>query len=103
MFEGELAHEFFQTIANRFQRKKRLSKTDLDYVFKHAIETFGIPYPSSVLYRYFLNSSVISSLLLQIHNAERLSREDRIRIHDNFNNIFKKFIFPGKLKVSGTF
>jgi len=94
MFEDELVHKFFQTISDRFQSKKQLSKTDLDYVFKHAIETFGIPYPSSVLYRYFLNSCVISSLILQIHNAERLSREDRDRFHDNFINIFGKLIFP---------
>lgn len=90
-FDVELVSEYFDAIASRFQRKNRLSPDDLDYTFKHAIETFGIPYPDTVLYRYFLNRSVIASLLLQIHNDDRLSREDRNKLNKNtFNIIFKK-------------
>ncbi len=94
IFHREAVRKYFEAIALQFKNVKRLSKSNLDYAFRHAIETFGIPYPDPDLHKYFLNASIIASLLLRIHNDDRLSANDRNDIQKNFHVVLSKLKVP---------
>lgn len=87
--------EFYKNLSERYSTNKTFSKKDLLYIFNSAIELLEMPLPSSDLIPHFIQGQVISIILQNMFNDDRLTREDRQSISTYYEKIpsFTKKIF----------
>ena len=79
--------EFFKKLAERYSSLKQLSKKDMQHIFNSAIELLEMPLPSTDLIPYFIQGQIVSKILMNIFNDDRLTREDRELISPYYEKI----------------
>jgi hypothetical protein len=77
--------------------KTSLNKKDLKDIIRLIFGELGLPLPSSDIIEYFAKSGLVGELILDAHNSDYLEIDDRIKIKEEFLNLYNHF----KIKRTG--
>src|SRR3989339_54183 len=87
-FYNEYAIKLFKSFYEKYKRSNSLSEKDLSFIFDQCLDFMEMPKPSKEMYKYFINPLVVSMILMEIHNYDRLTYDDRKKISKFFDHMF---------------
>lgn len=82
-------------ICDKYRGRQSLGKQDLSYIFKLILDECSIPYPHET-FEYYLTTGIINELVLEVHNSESVSRDERFDFHNELSTLLK--LLPVKRK-----